>query len=245
MTDLYKMLTKRKSMRKFDEELYIEKEELEDICGKITNLVPLDPDINVHIDVVTRDDTDAKWGEYCLLLYSEEKPRWLENAGYLLEQMDLIFADMDIGSCWLGLAKPNEPEENGLTYAIMLAFGKSRPEDFRDDVSRYRRMTAPEIWTGDFDTSAIEAVRVAPSACNSQPWRIVSEAGKITVFRDMDTEAPYVGERIKYFNGIDMGICLCCLEIGLDHAGIEYERKLLPEDGKTSGLSPVAEYAIK
>lgn len=245
MTDLYAMLTKRKSMRHFDENLYLEKEELEDICGKITNLVPLDPDIKVHIDVVTRDDTDAKWGEYCLLLYSEEKPRWLENAGYLLEQMDLILAGMNVGTCWLGLATPNEKENDGLNYVIMLSFGKCRPEDFRDDISRYRRMKASDIWRGDFDASAIEAVRVAPSACNSQPWRITTEGKKLTVFRDMDTKAPFVGDRIIYFNAIDMGICLCCLELGLDHAGIEYERKLLPEDGATSGLSPVAEYILK
>ena len=246
MTDLYEMLTKRKSMRHFDEELHLTEEELQEICAKLANLVPIDPDIAVHLDIVTRDETDAKWGEYCLLLYSEKKPRWLENAGYLLEQVDLLFASMNVGACWYGIAMPNDPSDvNGLTYTIMLAFGKSRPEDFRDSVTRYRRYTAEEIWQGAFDQEAVEAVRLAPSACNTQPWRVVSQDGKITLYRNMDTEAFVGKERLTYFNAIDMGICMCCLELGLDRAGKDYRRNLLPETDQTTGLVPVAEYQIK
>lgn len=244
MTDLYEMLTKRKSMRKFDENLNISEDELKSICAKLAQLVPLDPDIAIHLDIVTRDDTDAQWGEYCLLLYSEKKPRWLENAGYLLEQVDLLFASMDIGACWYGLAKPKEKTtESGLFYTIMLAFGKSRPEDFRDGPARYRRFSAEEIWSGAFDTSAVEAVRLAPSACNTQPWRIKSEEHKITVSRNFDTGSDYVGaDALRYFNAIDMGICMCCLELGLGRAGKDYKRSLLPETDAKTGVVPVAEY---
>ena len=51
----------------------------------------------------------------------------------------------------------------------MLAFGKSRPEDFRKDVSKCKRKNTEEIWNGEFINDVANIVKYAPSACNTQP----------------------------------------------------------------------------
>jgi uncharacterized protein YukE len=97
--DLYEMMFKRKSIRKFDKKLLISEQELEKLRNEINNLVPLIDNINVEFVITDRKKTTASRGEYCLLMYSEEKPLYLENAGYMLEQTDLFLATLDIGVC--------------------------------------------------------------------------------------------------------------------------------------------------
>jgi hypothetical protein len=69
----------------------------------------------------------------------------------------------------------------------MLAFGKSYPQDFHKDVSEFKRKNREEIWEGNFNSDVIQAVRLAPSACNTQPWRIFSDSNWIKVKRQKRT----------------------------------------------------------
>ena len=98
MSELYETIFKRKSMRKFDKTL--DGDTLFAVKRQAGRLVPLIRDINVRTEVVPRTETTAKFGEYCLLFYSEKKPGYLLNAGYMLEQMDLFLARRGIGACW-------------------------------------------------------------------------------------------------------------------------------------------------
>lgn len=84
MANLYQMVFKRKSIRKFDKNLSIPEEELAILETKLNELKPLIKDIKVRFDIVERKQTTAKRGEYCLLMYSEEKPCHLQNAGYMM-----------------------------------------------------------------------------------------------------------------------------------------------------------------
>lgn len=99
MKELYDIIFKRKSMRKFDETLFLTEKELVEIKQEIEKLIPLVDDIRVKFEIVERASTTAKRGEYCMLMYSEKKPHYLLNVGYLLEQMDLLLASHDIGVC--------------------------------------------------------------------------------------------------------------------------------------------------
>lgn len=96
----YKMIFKRKSFRKFNDTLKLTNEELHDIDKKINNLIPLVDNIDVKYRIVRREETTCKRGEYCLLIYSEEKEKFLLNIGYMFEQLDLYLANKDIGVCW-------------------------------------------------------------------------------------------------------------------------------------------------
>ncbi|HOJ00579.1 MAG TPA: nitroreductase family protein [Anaerolineaceae bacterium] len=245
MDKFYDMIFKRKSIRKFDDALSISEEEMELIRQQIKALVPLEKDIRVSFKIVKREETSARFGEYCLLLYSEQKPRYLLNAGYMLEQMDLFFASLDIGACWVGMAKPEKLQNDGLEYVIMLAIGKSRPEDFRKDLSECKRKDSSMIWQGEFDAGVTDVVRCAPSAGNSQPWQVVSSDHDIKIYRDTSARSFIMPKKkLHYFNGIDMGIFLYFLEVVLEHRQMAFTRKLSDESDADTEKIAVAEYHI-
>ena len=244
MNDLYDMIFKRKSMRKFDETLVLTEEALSAIKQAVENLVPLVRDIRVKLEIAERTKTTAKRGEYCLLLYSEKKPLYLLNAGYMLEQMDLFLASQDIGACWYGLAKPKETRFDGLDYVIMLAFGKSMPQDFRTKVSDLKRKSREKIWQGDFDSDVKEAVRLAPSACNTQPWIFFSDSNVIKICRNTNIKSFIPPSKRPYYNSIDMGICLYFLELAMTNKGFKFDRTLIWDKKSGSELIKTAEYFI-
>ncbi|WP_081468756.1 hypothetical protein [Sphaerochaeta pleomorpha] len=53
--------------------------------------------------------------------------------------MDLFLASHNLGSLWYALAKPDQMQVGGLAYVIMLAFGKSQEQDFRKNLSDFKR----------------------------------------------------------------------------------------------------------
>lgn len=220
MKELYGEIFRRKSVRKFDEALRITEQEKADLLEFIEQLRPLDADIKVSCRLVAASETNARQGEYCLVLFSEKKPGYLQNAGYLLEQADLWLEQRDIGVCWFGLGRPPKRKLDGLNYVIMLYFGKSRPEDFRGAVSEFTRRELAEIWRGDFDPRVTQAVRLAPSACNSQPWRFVCEGDSVRAYRQVRQRSSIPQMLRPYFNNIDMGIALCFLEAALEEKGV-------------------------
>ncbi|HZW49700.1 MAG TPA: nitroreductase family protein [Bacillota bacterium] len=245
MEEFYNMIFKRKSVRKFDAALSLKADELAKIKQEIEQLIPLVSEIKVGFEIVNRLYTTAKYGEYCLLLYSENKPHYLLNAGYMLEQLDLFLTALDIGVCWYGLAKTKEMEKDGLDFVIMLAFGKSSPQDFRQDRSEFKRKSIYEIWQGEFDSDVKEAVRLAPSAMNTQSWRLISDSSQIKVCRSTRIRPFIPIDFLAHFSTIDLGICLCFLEIALQQKGYLYERKLIEEGNPQSGLVEIATYQIK
>jgi hypothetical protein len=145
-------------------------------------------------------------------MYSEQKPLYLLNAGYMLEQIDLFLASLNIGTCWYALAKTKDPTSEGLDYIIMLAFGKSHSEDFRKDFSKTNRKDLDAIWKGEHYLDIGEIVRYAPSACNTQPWRVVSEDNCLRIYRTTQIKSFMPASKLSYYNSIDMGIFICFLD---------------------------------
>jgi hypothetical protein len=245
MKELYQTIYTRKSIRQYHPDLSISACELEEIKNQLTTLTPLIPDIRVQMVIVEREKTTAKRGEYCLLLYSEKKPHYLLNAGYLLEQMDLFLTSKNIGVCWYGIAKTKDKKVDGLDYVIMLAFGKSQAADFRKDICEFNRKSLAKIWCGPFDEEVKTAVRLTPSACNSQPWFFESEKNLLKVYRTKKIKSVIPARFLSYFNAIDMGIVLCFLEIALLQRKITFQRNILPEKAFKGALQEIAEYQIE
>ena len=243
MKNLYDMIFKRKSVRRYDESLHLSAEQLAAIEARLKELAPLDADIRLGFKIAARPETSCKIGEYCVLVYSEQKAGCLENVGYALEQLDLWLASQDIGACWYGWGKTPERELDGLKFVIMLAIGKCRSEDFRADYTKAKRKPLAEIWSGESFLD-IAAARYAPSACNSQPWRVKSFPDRLEVFRSRDIQARLAKTLGKFYNKIDIGIFLCFLETALAHEGLAFERELIPEDEGAEPI-PVAVYRIK
>ncbi|MDD4124905.1 MAG: nitroreductase family protein [Eubacteriales bacterium] len=241
--DAYDMIFKRKSVRRFDKALKLTEEELAAIGEKLKTLVPYNGDIRTAFRIVPSSETGCGRGEYCLLAYSEAKGDYLLNTGFMLEQMDIYFASVNIGACWHGFSKPDMPVYDGLDFVILIAFGKAEEKDFRRDYKKASRKDTETVWQGDYFKNVAETVKYSPSACNSQPWRVKCTANKIELCRAASVFSLFSKAKMAYFNNIDMGIFSYILELCLEHEGLEFERGGIPEAAE--GLIPIASYTIK
>ena len=184
--NLYDMIFKRKSFHLFRNigNEHITDVELKDIEEYFNNLKPLVEDIKVKIKIV-KDSTTCKRGqEYCILFYSEKKDNYLQNVGYLGEQLDLYLVSKNIGTLWFGIGKVEEKQLDGLDFVIMIAIAKvDSPDKFRKDMYKSKRKELNEIWHGEEYLNIANIVRYTPSACNTQPWIVESRSDELKVYR--------------------------------------------------------------
>ncbi len=230
MKELEQAIYKRRSMRNFDENRRLTAAELQQVTDKLHSLTPLCADIAVDFEIVPCAQTNCKFNaEYCVLCYSESKPFYLENIGYMLEQWDLYCALLNIGVCWYGMGKVKQTQKDGKVFVIMLCFGKSSVNDFRLTTEEFNRKSAKEIWNNSTLPQVAEICRLAPSAVNSQPWRVEQLGDTVKVYRKLSDNLLLARHLFKYFNKIDIGIFLTYLEIGLESVGSGYFRTLHPD----------------
>ena len=245
MKSYYNLLFKRRSIRRFDPSLSVSKEELTLIYNKIESLIPLNSDIKTAFKVVKSEETTAKFGEYCIMAYSGEHPMKLLNIGYMLEQLDLFFVSINIGACWYGMAKTKEKQLNGLDYVIMIAFGKVTEASFRTSIGEFYRKNITELWQGDFNQDIKNASILAPSACNSQPWRIESMDSQLSIYRKKSVRTIMTPRIRAYFNMIDMGIFLCFIDVLFEYYQIKYQKEFPSTFESSSDLVKIASYIIE
>lgn len=150
-----------------------------------------------------------------------------ENAGYLFEQTVLFCTSLGLGTCWLGgTFKKNDFSER-LTikedeqFRIVSPVGyPAEKRTFLERVMRKgagsdkRRAFEELFFERNFETplhaegvgkyrEPLEMMRLAPSAGNAQPWRVLMSDEKIHFY-----DAVHSG-----FSAIDMGIGLCHFEM--------------------------------
>lgn len=116
---------------------------------------------------------------YYLVFYSEEKPRYLMNLGYLMQQMALFLCTKGLGACFVKNIhlKKDQMMVNGKKAIVALAFGKSKEPYIRKASEAYRKpleqictfREQPRQWVRQM----VEAARMAPSRNNRQPWRFI------------------------------------------------------------------------
>ena len=248
--NLYDMIFKRKSFHLFRNigNEHITATELKDIENQFSKFKPLVEDINVKIKIV-KDSTTCKRGqEYCILLYSEKKDNYLQNIGYLGEQLDLYLVSKNIGTLWFGIGKVEEKQIDGLDFVIMIAIAKvDSPSKFRKDMYKSKRKELSEIWNGDNYLDIANIVRFAPSACNTQPWIVDSNKNELNIYRYRKEGKRGIMPKnmVIYYNQIDIGIFLCFLELCLNKNNITFDRQLFVEKNLESEKSLIAKYLIK
>ena len=245
---LYQMIFKRKSFHLFrnigNEKL--SSKELEDIMKAYEQLTPLCPDIKTCIKIVPAAETTCKRGqEYCILLYSEKKDNYLQNIGYLGQQLDLYLVSQNIGTLWFGIGKIQEPACDRLDFVIMIAIAKvDDTKKFRKDMFKSKRKAVEEIWCGEPIKGVTDIVRFAPSACNTQPWYVAHEATGLRIYRYKKPGKRGImpAAQVSFYNRIDVGIFLCFLDLCLVHEALQYERILHVDEGMDVEKTLVAVY---
>lgn len=250
MNNLYDMIFKRKSFHLFRNigNEHISEDELRNIEEKFNELKPLDDNIKVKIKIVKEGAKCHRGQEYCILFYSEKKDNYLQNIGYLGEQLDLYLVSKNIGTLWFGIGKVEEKELDGLDFVIMMAIAKvDSPDKFRTDMYKSKRKELSEIWNGDYYLDIASIVRFTPSACNTQPWKVEAKENELKVYRyrKQGKRGIMPKDRVIYYNQIDIGIFLYFIELCLEHENIKYDRELFKEENHESEMNLTATYKIK
>lgn len=229
--DYYKQIFKRKSFHVFRDIGMITDHDIWELEEFIGSVKPLYAEIKTEVRIVHEDETSCKrGGQFCLLFYSESKDGYLQNIGYLGEQIDLYLASKNIGALWFGIGRPKDVQINGLDFVIMISIAKMSEERFRKDVFKSKRKPLHEIWSGD-PLGVAEVARFAPSACNTQPWIVENTGRNLMVYRFKQPGKRGIMpvDKVLYYNQIDMGIFLFILECCLEHEGYAYDRTLFAD----------------
>jgi nitroreductase len=217
--DIYNAIFKRKSIRKYDLSP-LDKDTLKEISTYIDDLNPLYKDIKIDIKIISTDDVNRrmmKKAPHYIAVFSEKKEGYLTNVGFMLQQMDLTFSAMGIGSCWQGIPIPTKEVLNSsdLKFIILMAFGKPIEPLYRENTSEFKRNPLEKITSIKDMDELLEPVRLAPSATNSQPWFF---KGKNNIIKAYSVKPNFLKAIVvnKYIP-IDMGIALYHLNVSAEH----------------------------
>lgn len=216
----YEAIYKRKSVRKYKQEL-IPEELLEDIQNYFDEIPRLVPGIRTElvIERCMNGREGAVLGKskppYQMKIYSEDKERYRMNAGYLMEMMSLYLTTRGLGSCYRSTSLLPKKDMDGKKYLMTMSFGYAAGSHLRTAV-QFRRLDIKNLcvlretmrpWVREL----IEAARLAPSSMNSQPWRFLISNGRIHIFSRKD-DAGFRGKYTEFNLGIMLAHILTAAE---------------------------------
>lgn len=217
--DPYSTIFKRRSIRNYNQEP-LDKIVLQEIENQLKTLKPFHEDIKTEFLILSSDDVNQrmmKKAPHYIAAFSQVKKGYLINIGFLLQQMDLYLSMNGFGTCWQGIptVKKTVPQSTDLKFIILMAFGKTKEQLHRSDVSEFKRKPFQEISNNFEVQEIIEAARVAPSATNSQPWYFTGNINLINAY----ITKPNALKKLMAgkYPPIDMGIALCHLKIAAEH----------------------------
>jgi hypothetical protein len=218
---LYKTIFTRRSVRAYDPSPLLE-QQLEDIKQFLAATDRL-PGQTGRFEVVTAEAFSGTTAPYAILAYCEEGDAPYANVGYVLQNLDLYLQSIGLGSVWLGMGKETQKSAD---FCILLAFGKTDVPQRNSDTD-FKRLPLEQI--SNADNPVARAARLAPSAANTQPWKLELSPGKVTVH--------YVGRGImklmlKKMNKVDVGIVTRHVVLALENEGTPVQSISTQADGK-------------
>jgi len=224
----------RKSTRNYSDavvEILENKGDLVEVFG----LVPLLPDIKVAVRVLESHEVKNKKAKYCIGFYSEDKSLALENVGFIGQQLDLLLQSQGIATCWWGMKKPKKEfkKVDGLDCFITMMAGMPTKEEKREYPNGFKRKAAADIIVGDvasdeLSDKLIEAVRIAPSAVNRQPWLVGNDEDKYNFY--LKKSANPLDLIIGDMRNIDLGIAIAHLFVQAKAEGFNVEFNFVGTD---------------
>lgn len=137
--NLYDAIKKRISIRKYSNQ-QLDSDILEQIKLTLKNLKPLNPNINVRLELITDTKVVKTTGigfmggsikinaPHCIIGITENKEGCMENIGFMLEQAVLELQDEGISTCWLGTYNKEKIQsicnvKEGEEIAIVITLG--------------------------------------------------------------------------------------------------------------------------
>lgn len=174
----------------------------------------------------------------------------LEAVGYEFETLILYAASLGLGTCWLGgtfrrsaFAEALDVKEGDLFPAVSPvgypAEKRSLPEQMvRKSVKADQRRPWGDLFfrenfgvplsesdAGDY-ASALELVRLGPSASNKQPWRVVRSGQTYHFFEQKE---PGYSDRLGFdIQRVDLGIAACHFGLAAQERDLKGGFRILP-----------------
>jgi nitroreductase len=183
------------------------------------------------------------WGARIYLAGAVENNRYaLEDFGYLFELLVLKATDLELGTCWLGgnftrdrFANAIGLREEEILPAVSPVGVPTKRRSILDQVIRWgagakQRKSWPDLFfdnesktplseerAGVFST-ALEMLRLAPSASNRQPWRCVRQEGFIHLY--LQRFPGYRSLTPTDLQRVDMGIAMSHFDLAAAASGL-------------------------
>lgn len=171
----------------------------------------------------------------------------LIDFGYSFEKIILDLTTIGIGTCWLGgtFQRKKFMREltlnNGEIIPCVVSIGYEEMQRTTEKIVRklansYSRLPWEELFykadLSDVMTEndvglfkvPLEMLRIAPSASNKQPWRVLISNDENSCHFFLQKTPGYLGNKFGFeIQNIDMGIALChfklaCMELGIEGA---------------------------
>ena len=175
----------------------------------------------------------------------------LEDFGYLLEKIILFATDLGMGTCWLGgtftktsFGKKIAVREGELVPSVAaVGYIAKKPRRIDALIRRGANADKRRPWeelffnerfhsplthrvAGEYATP-LEMVRLAPSASNKQPWRVVKDESGWHFYLQR-TSGYQERSLVKFYTvadlqRIDMGIAMCHFDLSARELGLQGE----------------------
>ncbi len=230
--DLYRAIAQRKSTRKYDTQP-LDAATLHEVKGAIAELSPLNASVPLtwRFARKTKGKFRAEAPHY-LIISGNGTSGEMEEAGFRFEQLVLWLDTKGIGSVWLGSTRDAEKSDTG-NDLVTLAFGTPAGSLHRT-ASEFNRKPLESI-TNAPDDECMQAVHLAPSGMNTQPWYFEKTDGKVLVYRQK-LKPPL--SLVYKLTDLDMGIALCHYALACQQEGKPFTFARSEAMPSKSGFTP-------
>ena len=190
-----------------------------------------------------------------MVVYSEEKGRYLENAGFIAEALTLKMTELGLSACWQTVnnaeaVKEVLGKETDMVVACVVAFGY---RDKKNKEKPVEKISLDELTFGtkygqDIDPTSfyreledgLRAMAHSQSFLNLQPYRVIVDTDQIVLVGTYDETTKEVDRHLNY--GIAMFNFICVAQATRD---VTPKWSFAPVTDRDLGLPADVKYVAK
>jgi len=223
---IYPAIFNRKSTRSYSDGP-IPKDKLDRLRAFIPEAVPLLPSEQAAFEIQPHKGNSMK-----IAAYAKNGAASFISLAFMLQQMDLFIQTNGMGALWNATVRATEKQHGGLQYGICLIFGLAKESPVRMSISQFDRKQPEEI-SDKPGLPLVEAVRLAPSARNRQPWYLICKEGHIDFYC---RKGGFIDNTLlKGLQWFDIGIAVCHAVLALQQEGFSPTAVIKPDAPNKEG----------
>ena len=193
---------------------------------QLNKLVALFPEKKIAFRILSSAQVKGRVSDqaHYVAAYTRHGLEEYTNLGFMLEQLVLWLTAQGIATWWHGLINPIPEFEkaDGRPFAFMFTFGVSDGDAVRNE-GDFDRKPLDQITDVSGVDALLEAVRLAPSGRNVQPWFFSGDSHELKLYKEK--ENPIIAKLAPDVGYIDGGIALAHLWLAAHQAGREVSFK--------------------